>query len=520
METTALRKLPIGIQDFEKLRQGGYLYVDKTEHIYRLISSGDYYFLSRPRRFGKSMLISTLKALFEGKRELFEGLAIASKPDFAWEKHPVLHLDLNTQKYDCKEALVNILEEFIVRQETIYGHNPAEKDLGLRFQGIIRRATEKTGKRVVILVDEYDKPMLQAIGNPQLQDEFRAILKGFYGALKSMDGCISFALLTGVTKFGKVSVFSDLNNLNDISMDAQFSDICGITDEELKSVFQPEIREFAEKNQLSTEECLSRMQKKYDGYHFYQNSPGVYNPFSLLNALYKKEFGSYWFETGTPTYLVELLKKHDYNLEEMSNAMISAKSINSIDANSTDPIPVIYQSGYLTIKGYEPEFKTYTLGFPNEEVEQGFIDFLLPYYANLHNTDSAFCIQNFVTEVRRGDTVSFIKRLRSFFEDTPYELIKNLENHYQNVLFILFKLMGFYTKAEYHTSEGRIDLVVKTAKFCYVLEFKLDGTAEEALKQISDKNYSLPFEVEDQQIIRIGINFDSKTHNIDKALVG
>ena len=517
-----LRKLPIGIQDFEKLRQDGYLYVDKTGLIYRLISSGDYYFLSRPRRFGKSMLISTLKALYEGKKELFEGLAIATKPDITWEKHPVLHLDLNTQQYNAPEKLSYVINYFLLRHERMYGieSDSNNYNFGPRFEKLIRTACEKTGKRVVILVDEYDKPMLQAIGNPELQDEFRAILKGFYGALKSMDGCIRFALLTGVTKFGKISVFSDLNNLKDISMDERYADICGITEQELLSNFDGYIERLASNKEMSKQEAVEKLRTQYDGYHFHPKGTGVYNPFSLLNCLDENEFKDYWFETGTPTYLVELLKKHEYNLEKMAHAVISAKGINSIDGNSTDPIPVIYQSGYLTIKGYNPEFGSYTLGFPNREVEKGFLDFLLPYYANLHNTDSAFCIQNFVTEVRQGDTTGFIKRLRSFFSDTPYELVKDVENHYQNVIFILCKLMGFYTRAEYHTCEGRIDLVVKTKKFCYVMEFKLDGTAEQALEQISQKNYALPFEIEDQQIIRIGINFDGKTRNIDKALVG
>lgn len=520
MKMTVLRKLPIGIQDFESLITDKYLYVDKTEQIHRLITTGRYYFLSRPRRFGKSLLMSTIHALFSGKKELFEGLAIASKPDVTWEEHPVLHLDLNTQKYDCPEALDNILEEFITRQEAIYGSNPAEQGLGLRFQGVIRRACEKTGKRVVILVDEYDKPMLQAIGNPQLQDEYRAVLKGFYGALKSMDGCIKFALLTGVTKFGKVSVFSDLNNLEDISMDEHYADICGITEKELLTNFDAHIESLAEKNDMPKEKAITRLREQYDGYHFHWNCEGVYNPFSLLNCLKQREFKDYWFETGTPTYLVELLKKHDYNLERMSCEETSADVLNSIDSNSTNPIPVIYQSGYLTIKDYDSEFGTYTLGFPNKEVENGFMNFLVPYYTPISSSGSAFEIKSFVKDVRQGNTEAFIKRLRSFFADTPYELIKNVENHYQNVVFILFKLMGFHTQAEYHTSEGRIDLVVKTPKFCYVLEFKLDGTAEEALEQISEKNYTLPFAIEDQQVIRIGINFDSKTRNIDKAIVG
>ena len=520
MERQEYRKLPIGIQDFEKIRLGGYLYADKTEQAYQLISTGSYYFLSRPRRFGKSLLISTIKAIFEGRRELFEGLAIASKPDFDWQEHPVLHLDLNTQQYDSPEKLSYVLNTFLKRAED---ENGVESDLsdnfGPRFENVIRRACERTGRRVVILVDEYDKPLLQAIGNPGLQNAYRATLKGFYGALKSMDGCIRFAMLTGVTKFGKVSVFSDLNNLRDISMSRQYYDICGITRNELVSVFSEEMNSLAAASNLTYDECLDMIRRRYDGYHFEESAPGIYNPFSVLCTFAERKFGSYWFETGTPTYLVNLLQKYDYNLEEMSRVEADTDTLNSVDSESSNPIPVIYQSGYLTIKGYDPQFKTYTLGFPNEEVEEGFTKFLMPFYTCPRDRMSPFSIANFVRDVRDGHTEQFITRLRSLFADTPYELIQNLENHYRNVVWLLFKLMGFYTQAEYRTSQGRIDLVVGTPKYCYVMEFKLDGTAEEALAQIQDRNYTLPFAAGERQIIRIGINFDRQTRNIDKVVV-
>ena len=495
------------------------MYIDKTRHVYNLTHTNQYYFLSRPRRFGKSLLLSTIRHYYEGRRDLFEGLYIATV-EKEWKKHPVLYLDLNTEKYDRPEVLDQLLNEVLCEWEGLYGKNHEEIGLGRRFQGVIRRAHEKTGLRTVILVDEYDKPMLQAIGNTELQDAYRATLKGFYGALKSMDGCIKFALLTGVTKFGKVSVFSDLNNLNDISMDADYYDVCGITEEELRTQFGPEIKQLAERNGITEDECLQALREKYDGYHFEESVPGVYNPFSLLNAFYKKKFGSYWFETGTPTYLVQLLQERGYDLEKMSREETTADDLNSIDSTSSDPIPVIYQSGYLTIKGFDPRFQTYTLGFPNAEVEEGFTKYLMPNYIHRKENRSPFQIDNFVRDVESGNTEQFIKRLRSLFADTPYEIIRNMETHYCNVVWLLFKLMGFYTQAEYRTSEGRIDMVVKTPKFCYVLEFKLNGTAEEALAQISDKNYTLPFEVEDQQIIRLGINFDSATRNIDKVLVG
>ncbi len=515
-----LKTLPIGLQDFESLRKSGYLYVDKTELIYNLIAGGKYYFLSRPRRFGKSLLMSTIHAFFDGKRELFEGLAIADKPNIDWAKHPVLHLDLNTEKYDSKEKLEDKINLFLLEAEAQYGRNPNEKSLGTRFEGVIQRAYDKTGRGVVILVDEYDKPMLQAIGNEELQDEFRSTLKGFYGALKSKDGCIRFALLTGVTKFGKVSVFSDLNNLKDISMDRRYVEMCGLTETEIKTTLAKHVERLADTCGMTYDEALANMKRMYDGYHFRENSTGMYNPFSVLNALDSMDFGSYWFETGTPTYLVELLQRDDYNLEAMANAKADADTLNSIDSTSKDPIPVIYQSGYLTIKDYDPEFGEYTLGFPNEEVNIGFTKFLLPWYISKERSKSAFDLKNFVLDLRAGNTEQFVKRLRALFADTPYMLIKDLENHYQNVIWIVSKLAGQYVQAEYMTSEGRIDLVLQTPKFCYVMEFKLDGTAEEALAQIEDKHYTLPFELNGQKIIRIGMNFSKETRNIENVAIG
>ena len=515
-----LKNLPIGIQDFAKIRKEGYLYIDKTDLIYKLIMGGNYYFLSRPRRFGKSLLMSTIHAVFDGKRELFEGLAIADKPDMDWVKHPVLHLDLNTNKYDDKTVLEQKLDDSLSEWENEYGCANRDIPFGMRFEKVIQRAYDETGQRVVILIDEYDKPMLQAIGNEELQNEFRNTLKGFYGALKSKDGCIQFALLTGVTKFGKVSVFSDLNNLEDISMDLQFHNICGLTDNELTSTLKDYVESLAVANDMTIDDTIQKLRVMYDGYHFHPKGCGMYNPFSVLNTFKKKEFGSYWFETGTPTYLAELLRKHNYNLAKMASCQTTSKVLDSIDPNSTSPIPVIYQSGYLTIKDYDPQFKLYTLGFPNEEVEEGFVDFLMPYYTPISGVDTVFNIQKFVQDVNAGNTELFIKRLKTLFANTPYELVKDLENHYQNVIWILFILLGYHVQAEYHTSEGRIDLVLLTPKFCYVMEFKLDGTAEEALAQIEDKHYTLPFELNGQTVIRVGMNFSSETRNIENVVIG
>ena len=511
-------KYPIGIQHFESLRKDGFVYVDKTRIIHDLVSNGRYYFLSRPRRFGKSMLISTLKAYFEGKRELFQGLAM-EQLEQEWRVHPVLRLDLNTEKYDSPDSVDKKLDREFKVWENLYGADPAETTLPMRFEGIIQRAYEKTGERVVVLVDEYDKPLLQAISDKSLQDEYRATLKSVYGALKSMDGCIRFALLTGVTKFSKESVFSDLNNLNDISMDNRYTEICGISEKELHQYFNENIQKMADKDGVTYEGMSERLRQNYDGYHFAPNTGGMYNPFSILNVLAKQQFGSYWFETGTPTYLVELLQKNDYALAEMDNIIVGFETLSGIDAADTDAIPVIFQSGYLTIKDFDSRFQSYTLGYPNKEVEMGFTKFLLPYYTASRSTRSAFEIQNFVREVESGDIDGFFTRLRSFFSDTTYEVIRLQELHYSNVLYIVFKLLGFYTQVEYHTSNGRIDLVLQTPDYIYVMEFKLNGTAEEALLQINEKGYALPFASDTRALYKIGVNFSPETRNIERWVV-
>lgn len=511
--------MPVGIQDFEKLRTTGRLYVDKTEHIYNLMDSGTYFFLSRPRRFGKSLFLSTLKAFFEGKRKLFEGLAIARHEDITWEKHPVLYVDLNVENYNRLDVLTSKLNLFLCNWERIYGKDENEVSLGSRFEGVIRRACEQTGLKAVILVDEYDKPLLEAIGNTELQMAFRDTLRGFYSALKSMDAYIEFAMLTGVTKFGKLNVFSGLNNLKDISMVQRFSDICGITEEELLGNFPQNIQLMAEKNDMSHDECVGKLREMYDGYLFHPKGIKVYNPYSLLNAIIDCEFGKYWFDSGTPTFLVKLLMNCEYNLEQFSHECVVADEISTIDPDFATPIPVIYQSGYLTIKGYNPDLEQYILGFPNREVEEGFVKRLMKSFIDFEATNTPFNVASFVKDVRAGKTEEFIDRLRSLFADTPYELIKNLENHYQNILWLLFKLMGFYTHAEYHTSRGRIDLLVKTPLYIYVMEFKLDGTAEEAMAQINSKEYSLPFIVESQIVVKIGMNFSKETRNIEKYII-
>lgn len=511
-------KYPIGIQHFESLREDGYLYVDKTRILYDIVSNGRYYFLSRPRRFGKSLLISTLGAYFEGKRELFQGLAM-EQLEQEWRVHPVLRLDLNTEKYDSIDSVDKKLDREFRIWENLYGADPAETTLPMRFEGIIQRAYEKTGERVVILVDEYDKPLLQAISDKSLQDEYRATLKSVYGALKSMDGCIRFALLTGVTKFSKVSVFSDLNNIEDISMNPSYYDICGISGQELHDVFDEVIGEFAKVNGQTREEAYAMLEQRYDGYHFAPDTPGMYNPFSVLLTLKNQQYGSYWFSTGTPTYLVELLKEVDMNPTELSGYEASASELDSVHIKVDNPIAVLYQSGYLTIKGYDRSVRLYTLDYPNEEVKEGFMSFLMPFYTPISQNDSPSFVGKFVREVRNGKVDAFMQRLKALMADTPYELIRDLEVHYQNVMFIFTKLMGLYVQAEYRTSRGRIDLTIGTDRYVYVIELKLDGSAEDALAQINEKDYALPFAVDGRETVKIGANITSETRNLERWLV-
>ena len=504
---------PIGVQNFESLRKDDYFYIDKTALVYQLARTGRYYFLSRPRRFGKSLLISTLEAYFQGKKELFEGLAIETL-EKDWIKHPILHLDLNIEKYDVPESLDNILEKSLVAWEKLYGAEPSERSFSLRFAGIIQRACEKTGQRVVILVDEYDKPMLQAIGDDELQKYYRNTLKPFYGALKSKDGYIKFAMLTGVTKFGKVSIFSDLNNLKDISMDERFIEICGITEKEIHDNLEKELHELARNQKMSYDEVCKELKACYDGYHFVEDSVGIYNPFSLLNTFDQMKFGDYWFETGTPTYLVELLKSSHYDLRRVVNVETDSDVLNSIDSTSKNPIPVIYQSGYLTIKGYDSEFQLYTLAYPNKEVRKGFIESLMPAYVHLPARENTFYVVSFIKDLRAGKLVECLERIRAFFASIPNDLENKQEKHYQTIFYLLFRLMGQYVDVEVKSAIGRADVVVKLHDAIYVFEFKVDGTPEEALEQINSKGYAIPYQPDHRSVVKIGVNFDSTTRTI------
>ena len=513
------RKLPIGIQTFSNIRTQGYLYVDKTGLVWQIANSGKPYFLSRPRRFGKSLLISTFEAYFEGRKDLFEGLAI-EQLEKKWERHPVLHLDLNARKYERPEDLVAMLNQYLEKWEARFGDEKKDRAPEERFEYVIQRACEQTGRGVVILVDEYDKPLLQCLHNEELMEAYRTTLKAFYGVLKSADRFLRFVFLAGVTKFSQISVFSDLNQLNDISMDYDFGTLCGITHEELVNNFSTEIEMLAKVNEMTREEVIGQMTLQYDGYHFHPKAEGVYNPFSVLNAFYKKEFGDYWFQTGTPTFLVESLQKADYDLRTLIDGVETpAINFSEYRAEANNPIPLIYQSGYLTIKDYDKEFKIYKLGFPNDEVRYGFLNFLVPFYTPITDDKNGFYIGRFVQDLRNGEIDAFMQRFEAFFADFPYELNDKTERHYQVVVYLIFKLMGQFTQAEVHSAKGRADAIVRTPKYVYVFEFKLNGTAEEDLQQIYDKGYAEPFQMDNRRVVKVGVEFSAETRNVKRWLI-
>ena len=507
-------KYPIGIQTFENIRTEGYAYVDKTALVYKLATEGKYYFLSRPRRFGKSLLLSTLKAYFQGKKGLFDGLAIANL-ETDWKEYPIFHFDFNTGLYTNIEGLSSTMDYQLLKLEQRFGIDKAGFSLSDRFRELISRAYEQTGQKVVILVDEYDKPLLETIGNLELQNEYRKILKSFYGVEKTMDSYIQFAFFTGVTKFSKVSIFSDLNNLKDISLSNQYAEICGVSEQEIRDNFDEVVAEMAVANEISKEECYAQLEKQYDGYHFSEHSVGMYNPFSLLNAFDSKAFRDFWFATGTPTFLVEVLQHNDYPLDRLTTEEVDVRTMDSVDMMYNNPIPLLFQSGYLTIKDFDKEFKSYRLGFPNEEVERGFAQFLGTYYFS-GGMNGSFTINNFVRDVRNGDVEGFMTRLQALFADGDYQVMGEMEVYFQNTLSVIFKLMGFYVQVERHTSRGRMDVTIQTRDYVYIMELKVDKTAEEALKQIEDKQYAAPFAADPRKLFKVGIRFGSKSKGIDE----
>lgn len=513
-------KYPVGIQTFKKIREGNYLYVDKTEYIYDLVIRGQFYFLSRPRRFGKSLLLSTVAALFRGERELFDGLYIAGK-DWEWVEHPVFHLALNGQDYNSVEKLDEILHNSMAHWEADY-HLPkgdASMSVSIRLSNCIRNAREVTGRDVVILIDEYDQPLLQNVEQRResLHREMRERLQAFYSVLKSQDQYIRFGMLSGISKFSKLSVFSGLNNLNDISLDVGMNAICGISESELGRNFAIGIEQLAAASGMSVPETKEELKREYDGYHFAETGEGIYNPFSLLKTFDKDRFSHYWIESGTPSFLINLIREREWDLARIGGSTCTELDLRGSDRYLTNPIPLLYQSGYLTIKGYDREFKEYVLDYPNEEVAEGFAYDLLRSYS--YNDDASSFIRQFVRDVRKGDAEAFMSKLQSLLADIPYDQIPDRELHYENMMYLVMKLMGFYARTEYRTSNGRIDMVVRTDRYVYVMEFKLHGSAEEAISQIHEKAYALPFRSEGKEIILIGASFSADTRCLDSWLI-
>lgn len=508
-------KYPIGVQSFEKLREIGYVYVDKTAYIYHITHTRECCFLSRPRRFGKSLLTSTMEAYFLGKRHLFDGLAIAEL-ETEWLEYPVIHLDLSNSTFDTPEKVTAFLQKEMDVQDNKYGlpHN-REYGVDARFEDLIRYLYDTNGRRVVVLIDEYDKPMQDVIMDREKQKAYRSVLKPFYGTLKKMDYALKFVFITGVTKFAKLSLFSDLNQLKDISLMPEYDVICGITKQEMLHTFHEPIQEFAQKRKCDFDSMVEILEKNYDGYHFSERLDGVYNPFSLLNALDEMRIGSYWIQSGTPTLLANLLESQNTPLPELEGYVIDGTLLMSVESMDISPVPLIYQTGYLTIKGFDEASNQYILGYPNEEVKSGFLKFLLPLYSNIKRDRIPNEICNFVQEIRKGDAVAMLKRLQALFAGCNYSLILDREAHYQNVLYIVFSLIGLQVKVEPHISNGRMDLVIETSDYVYIMEFKYKGSAKKAMEQIHDNGYAIPYQCDPRKIILIAVNFNARSRNLD-----
>lgn len=509
----AFRRYPIGIQNFEQLRNNNCVYVDKTALIYQLANTFSVYFLSRPRRFGKSLLVSTLEAYFLGKKDLFQGLAM-EQLEKDWTVHPVLHMDFSGSKYIHAEVLRTAIDNQLYRWEQLYGHGERETTFSTRLEGIIQRAYEQTGQQAVVLIDEYDAPMLDSNSNPELQREIRGIMRDFFSPLKKSGKYLRFLFLTGISKFSQMSIFSELNNLQNISLSDDYSSICGISEQELLTQMKPDIERMAQANHETYEEACDHLKKQYDGYHFSEKSADIYNPFSLINAFAQRKYENYWFSTGTPTFLIELLQRMNFDVHLLDSLDAKSEDFDKAADCLTDPVPALYQSGYLTIKGYDPFFRTYTLGYPNEEVRIGFIESLIPSYLYQPTRESNFYVVSFVRDLMKGDIGACLERTKSFFASIPYDLENHQEKHYQTIFYLLFRLMGQYVDVEVKSTIGRSDVVVKMADAIYVLEFKVDGSTEEALAQINSKQYAIPYAADHRRVVKVGVNFDSTTRTI------
>lgn len=508
-------KYPIGIQTFEKIIEGGYSYVDKTELVYKLTNSGNYFFLSRPRRFGKSLLLSTIQAYFEGRKELFKGLDLESL-ETEWCKYPVLLLSLSSYSANDKVALESIFDTYFTKWEGQYEIKEKAATLSMRFHNIIQAAHDRTGDNVVILIDEYDAPMLAHLEEPDRHEQVRNLLKSIYVNIKDMDAYIRFAMLTGVSRFSRMTIFSGLNNLNDISLDPAYSEICGITQKELESNFQDGITRLAHALDLDYEGALNELKLNYDGYHFTEYSPDIYNPFSIINALSKSKIDAYWFSSGTPTFLVNTLQNSGSFLPEMFTEEVQSSTLSDIEIYKRDPIGLLFQTGYLTIKSYDKQERAYTLGIPNREVREGLSKALLAELMGTGREPSFRSLSAMRRAFREGDVDEALSRVQEFLAGIPYELANNKpEIYFENNMYLLFNLIGIDTYVEWRTARGRADVVLEMPRYIYVMELKLDGTAQEALNQIEEKGYARQFAHDGRRVVKIGINFSRETRNID-----
>ncbi len=501
-------KYPIGIQSFPKIREEGYTYVDKTRFIVSLINNPGYYFLSRPRRFGKSLLLSTLHAYFDGKRKLFSGLDI-DRADVDWEPSPVIHFDFNSENFIQENGLDNLLDSQLSAYEQKYGITEQGATLSIRFGTLIKRMYEQTRRRVAILVDEYDKPLLGVEENRELFEKNQALLKAFFGNLKSMDTYIRFAFLTGVARFNKVSIFSDLNNLNDISLTNRYADICGLTENELTISFREGIRDLAQTRKEGFGETVNALREFYDGYLFSKEGLRVYNPFSVLLALNNQEIEPYWFSTGTPTFLAKRVKEYGIEFKDFNGEMRTAEELLYIGSETQNPVALMFQTGYLTIDYFDDELRTYILRFPNREVEIGFARQLLPLYAPQMKSDSRnLSVNEFRKSLVMGDPEGFMKRLQTLLKNLPYQ--KNNENTYRNLVYILCLLSNTEAQPERQSLKGRSDLEVMTKRYIYLFEFKYGGSADAAIEQIKDRDYAGRYAMDSRSIYLIGANFSDK----------
>ena len=517
----ALKLYPIGIQTFERIRKEDKLYIDKTEYIYRMAhTSGTYFFLGRPRRFGKSLLVTTMQSYFEGKKELFKGLAI-EKLEKEWTEYPVLHFDMSGGKHMDKEQLEEYLDYRLQEEEKKWGVTKPVKGANNRLIDLINTAYEKSGKQVVVLIDEYDAPMLDVVHEKEQLDMLRNMMRNFYSPLKYSEAKLRFVFLTGITKFSQVSIFSELNNIINISMNDEYAGICGITKEELLTQMSEDIDELAKSQELTREETIAELKENYDGYHFSAKSPDVYNPFSLLNCFSTREFGAYWFSSGTPTYLIKMMRKFKVMPTNISRMYAKSSAFDAPTENMTAITPLLYQSGYLTIKGYDKFSKLYTLDLPNKEIKVGLFESLLPnYLEGMFAQNGDVAIAQMSVLIRQDNMDGALQLLQTFLGTVPYCNVTNYEGHYQQMLYIIFSLLtGYVVDVEVHTPKGRLDIVMLTHTRLYIIELKLNKNAQVALQQINLKNYAQRFALCGKPVSKVGINFDSSTGNIEDWVI-